>query len=120
MFPGHGERGAFLNRVVSIVVEDREDLEGYLHQGVFEAVREGGGEGWTHHQKGRRRKMADFCNQCSMDMFGEELGDLKNITSSEDFDNGKAAVVICEGCGFIQVDPIGRCISSDCLKAHGT
>ena len=44
MFPGHGERGAFLNRVVSIVVEDREDLEGYLHQGVFEAVREEEGE----------------------------------------------------------------------------
>ncbi len=38
MFPGHGERGAFLNRVVSIAVEDREELEEYLRRAVFEAV----------------------------------------------------------------------------------
>lgn len=36
--------------------------------------------------------MADFCSQCSMDLFGE-------------------------GCGPIQVDLSGCCISTDCLKA---
>jgi hypothetical protein len=24
--------------------------------------------------------------------------------------------VICEGCGLIQVDQLGQCISKDCLK----
>lgn len=62
--------------------------------------------------------MADFCKQCSLELFGEDFGDLKGLTTNEDWKKGLAAVVICEGCGVIQVDPDGRCISPDCLKKH--
>lgn len=63
--------------------------------------------------------MAEFCKQCSIELFGEDYKELKDITSQKDWEDGKACVVICEGCGFIQVDPKGRCISKDCLKMHG-
>ena len=31
--------------------------------------------------------------------------------------NKAAAIVICEGCGVIQVDQEGNCISTDCQQA---
>ena len=49
--------------------------------------------------------MADFCKACSLAILGEDFGDLAGITKQEDWDNGKACNVICEGCGVIQVDP---------------
>ena len=63
--------------------------------------------------------MADLCKQCSIELYGRDFGDLKGITSKKDWEQGKATVVLCEGCGIIQVDPDGRCISQDCLKKHG-
>ena len=63
--------------------------------------------------------MASFCKQCSIANFGEDFGDLKGITHPEDWEKELACVVICEGCGFIQVDPEGNCISKDCLEKHG-
>lgn len=63
--------------------------------------------------------MASFCKQCSDELFGKDFGDLKGITTIQDEADGKAAVVLCEGCGPIQVDTLGRCISLDCLKEHG-
>lgn len=60
--------------------------------------------------------MADFCKQCSIDLFGQDYGDLKGITKQNDWENGGACVVICEGCGFIQVDPEGNCVSQDCIE----
>jgi hypothetical protein len=60
--------------------------------------------------------MADFCAQCSIDMFGKDYGDLRGITTSEDVEAGLYAVVICEGCGHIQVDVDGHCITGDCLR----
>lgn len=62
--------------------------------------------------------MADFCRQCSIELFGKDYGELKGLTQQEDWENGEACVVLCEGCGPIQVDPEGRCISKDCLKSH--
>ena len=62
--------------------------------------------------------MADFCMQCSEELFGKDFGDLAGITKPEDWKKGLACVVLCEGCGPIQVDPEGRCISIDCLKKH--
>ena len=59
--------------------------------------------------------MADFCIQCADDL-GIPQGDLSGLTEKGDWKRGLARVVICEGCGFIQVDPEGRCISDDCLK----
>ena len=64
--------------------------------------------------------MADFCKQCSLGLFGEDFKELASITTEEEWAEEKAAIVLCEGCGSIQVDPEGCCISSDCLKKHGT
>jgi hypothetical protein len=60
--------------------------------------------------------MASFCGQCSKATF--------DITNQNDFDHlgdpgeEKAWVVLCEGCGPIQVDKDGNCVSEDCLENH--
>lgn len=59
--------------------------------------------------------MADFCNQCSESLFGNP-GDFKGVTSKEAWEKQTAVVVLCEGCGPIQVDPDGNCVSEDCLE----
>jgi hypothetical protein len=61
--------------------------------------------------------MADFCRQCSEELFGRDFGDLKGLTTEEDTKKKLYTdVVICEGCGFIQVNHLGECISTDCDK----
>jgi len=62
--------------------------------------------------------MAEFCRAC-MDEFGDGLkyNDAKGFTSKKAWKLGKAALFFCEGCGCIQVDPDGNCVSPDCLKA---
>ena len=60
--------------------------------------------------------MADFCKQCSVELFGKDNEYLKGLTSKSSWEKGEAAVVLCEGCGVIQVSPDGSCISEDCLK----
>ena len=60
--------------------------------------------------------MADFCKACSIKLSNKDYGDLAGITSKKNEANGVAATVICEGCGVIQVDCEGNCISVDCLK----
>jgi len=62
--------------------------------------------------------MADFCKQCSIDVFGKDFEELAKITTEENWKKGKACCVICEGCGMIQVDPDGNCVSKDCFH-HG-
>ena len=54
--------------------------------------------------------MAEFCNQCG------GRGELAGETTHKNWKRGLANVVICEGCGAIQVDPKGNCVSDDCLK----
>ncbi len=61
--------------------------------------------------------MADFCKACSHDHFGKDFGELAGLTTKEAWAEEKAAVVICEGCGPIQVDPEGVCVSEGCLRA---
>ena len=63
--------------------------------------------------------MADFCSQCSEDVYGKDFGDMKGLSTEEDTVDGKYAVVLCEGCGPCQVDHTGKCISIDCFKKHG-
>lgn len=67
--------------------------------------------------------MADFCKACSIRIFGNDFGDLSGITQTEHWENGRAALVICEGCGVIQVDPEGNCVTENCLcrglEGHG-
>lgn len=62
--------------------------------------------------------MADFCKQCSMDYFGEDMRELAGQTTEDDTRAELYAEVICEGCGFIQVDHEGRCVSLNC-EVHG-
>ena len=61
--------------------------------------------------------MADFCKQCSIDLFGQDFHDMKGLSTEEDTKKGLFAVVLCEGCGPCQVDHEGNCISTDCLAA---
>jgi hypothetical protein len=66
--------------------------------------------------------MADFCRQCIRDVLGvvPNFGqaDLEGLTRPEDWAEGKAVEVICEGCGPTQVDPTGRCVSDVCTINH--
>lgn len=59
--------------------------------------------------------MADFCRACSIAIFGDDFKELASITDPEQWKLGKATCVLCEGCGPIQVDPNGNCVSRDCL-----
>ena len=61
--------------------------------------------------------MADFCKQCSINTFGEDFGELAGITKEEWWRSGTACTAICEGCGPIQMDHEGNCVSQDCLCA---
>lgn len=56
--------------------------------------------------------MADFCRQCIKDNFQIDGSDFANMCNV-----GQYPVVLCEGCGPIQVNNKGECVSSDCLKA---
>jgi len=58
--------------------------------------------------------MADFCRACWGE--AEYAGDLAGITPKKAWNNNKASIVMCEGCGAIQVDPDGNCVSQNCLE----
>ena len=47
--------------------------------------------------------MADFCQECSIDTWGEDTRDMAGLCK-----NGGAATVLCEGCGLINVDVNGK------------
>lgn len=58
--------------------------------------------------------MADFCKQCSEDLFGDDYRDLAGLCYK-----GQTVPVLCEGCVAAQVDHTGKCVSTHCLKEHG-
>jgi hypothetical protein len=62
--------------------------------------------------------MADFCSQCSIEGFGEDHRDLAGLSTEKDTNDGLFPVVLCEGCGPIQVDHNGSCVSFDCDCGH--
>ncbi len=68
--------------------------------------------------------MAEFCRQCTEEQglpggdYAAGRGDMQGCTTQEQWDQGMAANVICEGCGLIQVDVHGYCISRDCDHPH--
>lgn len=62
--------------------------------------------------------MADFCKQCAIELLGGDLGELANLSTPEHTAAGLYANVLCEGCGPIQVDHTGLCISENCPE-HG-
>ena len=68
---------------------------------------------------GKANDMADYCQQCSIAIFGKDFHDLARLSTQWDTVNGKYPVVLCEGCGPCQVDHHGQCISDDCAEKHG-
>jgi hypothetical protein len=59
--------------------------------------------------------MADFCQQCSLRLFGKDFRDLAELITRDEVAKGLMAIVLCEGCGPIGVDHEGRCVVKDCL-----
>lgn len=63
--------------------------------------------------------MADFCKQCSIVIFGEDMKDLSGQVTKEEAEKGYCSLVLCEGCGPTRVDIDGNCLEFDCLqKGH--
>jgi hypothetical protein len=64
--------------------------------------------------------MAEFCKQCSEELLGYKDGysDFSALSTTKDTAEGLYPVVLCEGCGAIQVDHLGACVSKDCFKHH--
>lgn len=52
--------------------------------------------------------MADFCRSCSIETFGEDSRDLAGLSTPQDTAAGQFPVLLCEGCGPVQVDHEGR------------
>lgn len=49
--------------------------------------------------------MADFCRQCSFELFGEDRKDLAGLGEVEE---GYGWAVLCERCGPVMVDNEGK------------
>lgn len=62
--------------------------------------------------------MLEYCQQCSLELFGMDRKDLAGIVSESDFKAGHVPYGTCAGCGLIQVDATGSCVDSACPK-HG-
>ena len=64
--------------------------------------------------------MAEFCRQCTWELFGEDRSDLDHFGKGKPpLEPGYGYPCICEGCGFILVDDNGSCIEEACLeKGH--
>lgn len=64
--------------------------------------------------------MSDFCRQCTVKILGADgdMNDLKGLSTPEDTKNELYPVALCEGCGPIQVDHTGKCVSTDCIEKH--
>ncbi len=59
--------------------------------------------------------MADYCQQCSIDIFGKDYEDFKGMVGKGDILND-----ICEGCGRTNMDHTGKCLGNDkqCKGGH--
>lgn len=62
--------------------------------------------------------MADFCKQCSIEIFGKDSQDLAGLTSPEEAAQGRFAYTICEGCGPVYLAPDGSCLGGCLDKSH--
>lgn len=63
--------------------------------------------------------MADFCKQCAVEAFGDDVSsDFEGILSEQEADMGYIIEVLCEGCGPTEVDEKGTCVWSKC-PLHG-
>ncbi|RLE97818.1 MAG: hypothetical protein DRJ63_08600 [Thermoprotei archaeon] len=62
--------------------------------------------------------MAEFCKQCSLELYGEDTKDLANLLTAKEVKQKFNVVALCEGCGYTLVDNTGTCVAIDCEK-HG-
>lgn len=62
--------------------------------------------------------MAEFCKQCTLEVWGDYPSDFVGITTHEDVAEGMYAWVLCESCGHIPVDVDGSCVGENCC-VHG-
>lgn len=62
--------------------------------------------------------MADFCKQCSIATFGKDFEDMARLCTKGDNEKNEYSEVLCEGCGFIQVNYLGECVTAGCLEKH--
>ena len=51
--------------------------------------------------------MADFCQKCSIRIFGEDMKDLAGLCKEDEM-----SAVLCEGCGMIWVNSLGERVAS--------
>ena len=58
--------------------------------------------------------MADFCQQCLIDMYGEDLGDMAGLCEP-----GYVVTALCETCGPTRVDHDGKCVTN-CDLQHAS
>ena len=65
--------------------------------------------------------MSEFCRQCTVKHLGldGDLNDFKGLSTPADTERTLYPLALCEGCGAIQVDHTGKCVSTDCLEGHG-
>ena len=54
--------------------------------------------------------MADFCYDCSQELLGvePESNDFFGLIDEEKVEKGYLISVLCEGCGYIMVDHLGK------------
>ena len=59
--------------------------------------------------------MADFCLDCVEDLFGKGLpSDFEGILTEKEKEEGYTISVLCEGCGYIEVDHLGKKVDKEC------
>ena len=64
--------------------------------------------------KRSRQAVADFCRQCTLDIWDEDESDFDGIGR-----DGGMTLVLCEGCGDVYVDFTGTCLGGlTCTEDH--
>jgi hypothetical protein len=63
--------------------------------------------------------MASFCKQCSIDVFGKDFGDMKDLGPAGELAEDEGWLCLCEDCGLTIVSQDGTCINAGCFKHHG-
>jgi hypothetical protein len=64
--------------------------------------------------------VADFCKLHSIEVWGEDMGDLAGLSTPEDTTNGLYAPALCETCGIILVDHTGEAVVARLNKPWAT
>jgi hypothetical protein len=62
--------------------------------------------------------MADFCKQCSIELFGKDEGDLRMLLPT--LLPGHVIPALCEDCGYTAVNLEGECVGGAWCSKHGT